>query len=142
MKMFLKSTDSELDYMGFNEKGHGISINGEGEGVSPMQTVLLAIAACSAVDVEIFLKKMRQNLHNIEVEIEGQRREEPLPKVFTDIHVSYKLYGDIKLNSAKKAVDMAIIKYCSVSTMLQKSVNITHDFVIIKQKKLIEEDEI
>lgn len=132
MKMYLKSTKSELDYMGFNEKGHGISINGAGEGIAPMQTVLLAIAACSAVDVEIFLKKMRQNLTNIEVELEGQRREEPLPRVFTDIHIIYKLYGQIKEKSAKKAVDMAIEKYCSVSAMLQNSVNFTHEFIIIE----------
>lgn len=129
--MYLKSTASELDYMGFNEKGHGISINGAGNGVSPMQTVLLAIAACSAIDVEIFLKKMRQNILNIEVEIEGQRREEPLPRVFTDIHVIYKLHGVIKEKSAQKAVEMAIEKYCSVSAMLQNSVNITYEFLII-----------
>jgi len=130
MKMLLKSTGSEHDYMGYNEKGHGIRINGDGEGVSPMQTVLLAIAACSAVDVEIFLKKMRQNLVKLEVEIEGKRREEPIPKVFTDIHVHYILYGNLKEKSVKKAVDMAIEKYCSVSLMLQKSVHFTHDFRI------------
>ena len=133
MKMVLKSTGSELDYMGFNDKGHGIRINGNGEGVSPMQTVLLATAACSGVDVEIFLKKMRNELTRLEVEVEGQRALDQVPKVFTSIKLHYKLYGEIKEKSAQKSVDMAVQKYCSVSKMLEPTVDISYTYEIISE---------
>ena len=131
MKMILKSTGSEQDYMGFNEKGHGIRLNGDGEGVSPMQSVLLAVAACSAIDVEIFLKKMRNDLTSIEVEVEGERVEGQIPKVFTAIKLHYKLFGTIKEKSAKKSVSMAVEKYCSVSKMLEPTVDVSYTYSII-----------
>jgi putative redox protein len=133
MKMTLKSTGSELDYMGFNEKGHGIRLNGNGDGVSPMQSVLLAVAACSSIDVEIFLKKMRNDLTRIEVDVEGDRAEDQLPKVFTAIRLHYKLYGDIKEKSAQKSVDMAVKKYCSVSRMLEATVDVSYTYEIIAE---------
>lgn len=133
MKMILKSTASELDYMGFNEKGHGTRINGNGEGVSPMQTVLLAAAACSAVDVEIFLKKMRNTLIRLEVEVEGDRAMDEVPKVFTALRLHYKLFGEIKESSAKKSVSMAVEKYCSVTKSLDPSIEISFSYEIINE---------
>ena len=131
--MTLKSTATELDYMGFNEKGHGIRLNGNGDGTSPMQAVLLAVAACSSIDIEIFLKKMRNDLTRIEVDVEGDRAEEQTPKVFTAIRLHYRLYGKIKEKSAKKSVDMSVEKYCSVSKMLEASVDISYTYEIIEE---------
>jgi putative redox protein len=133
MKMTLKNTASELDYMGFNEKGHGIRINGNGEGISPMQALLLSVAACSSIDVEIFLKKMRNDLISLEVDVEGERAEEETPKRFTDIRLLFKLFGNIKESSAKKAVEMAVEKYCSVAKSLDPRIDITYSFIIIPE---------
>lgn len=131
--MLLRSTETEYDYMGFNEKGHGIRINGSGHGVSPMQSLLLAAAACSCVDVESLLKKMRNELVRLEVEIDGDRPEGVVPRPFVGIHLHYKLYGKIKEKSASKAIAMAIEKYCSVSSSLDPKIKITHEFTIYEE---------
>ena len=131
--MLLKSTQTEYDYMGFNEKGHGIRINGSGQGVAPMQSLLLAVAGCSCVDIESLLKKMRNNLVRLEVEIDGDRPEGVIPRPFAAIHLHYKLYGKIKEKSAKKAVAMAIEKYCSVTSSLDPKIKITHEFTIYEE---------
>ena len=74
---------------------------------------------------------MRQPLEKIEVEVEGVRVD-AVPAVFKSIHMHYKIYGKVKETKAKKAVEMSMEKYCSVSIMLQKSVTMTHSFEVIE----------
>ena len=74
---------------------------------------------------------MRNDLDRIEVEVEGDRAEDEVPKVFTAIRLHYKLYGKIKEKSAQKSVDMAVQKYCSVSKMLEPTVDISYTYEIL-----------
>lgn len=131
MNIKLESTHGELNFKGTNDRGQSLQFSGNKESVSPMEAVLMAAAGCSAIDVEIFLKKMRQSFTNIEVEVKGTRVD-AVPSIFSDIHLHYKIYGDVKLDKAEKAVSMSMDKYCSVSIMLQKGVNMTHSFDVIK----------
>ncbi|MBK6782810.1 MAG: OsmC family protein [Saprospiraceae bacterium] len=72
---------------------------------------------------------MRQDLHKIEVEVDSLRADED-PKVFTKIKIHYILHGNIKEEKAKQAIELSMEKYCSVSIMLKKSVEINYDFEI------------
>lgn len=129
MTIKLESTHGPLNYKGTNERGQSIQLSGDQEAVSPMEAVLMAVAGCSSIDVEMILKKMRQELQNMEVEVKAERATEA-PKVFTDIHIHYILHGDLKEEKVKQAIDLSMEKYCSVSIMLKKSVNITYTFEI------------
>ena len=129
MKIKLESTFGELNFKGTNERGQSLQFSGAKQSVSPMESVLMAVAACSAIDVELLLGKMRQKLDKVEVEVEGVRVDD-VPAVFESIQLHYIVYGDVKEDKAKKAVDMSIEKYCSVSTMLQKAVTITHTWEV------------
>jgi putative redox protein len=130
MKMKLVSSTEPLNYVGLNENGHSISLSGNGKAVGPMESVLLAAASCSAIDVELILGKMRQDLQRLEVDVEGKRAEDQIPKVFTDIHLHYILYGEIKQSKAASAVEKSVLKYCSVLTMLKTTVNVTFSFEV------------
>lgn len=130
MKIKLESTHGDLNYRGTNDRGQSMQYSGSKESVSPMESVLMAAAACSSIDVEIFLKKMRQPMERIEVEVEGTRVDD-VPAVFSKIHIHYKIYGDVKLDKAEKAVQMSMEKYCSVSIMLQKAVEMTYGFEVL-----------
>lgn len=103
---------------------------GEGKGVRPMEMVLMALGSCSSIDVVLILKKMRQELEDLRIEVEGKRAEDQVPKVFTDIHIKFFLKGKLDEPKVEKALDLAVNKYCSVKDMLQATVNITHSFVI------------
>jgi putative redox protein len=129
VKIRLESTYGSLNFKGTNDRGQSLQFSGNKESVSPMESILMAVAACSSIDVEIFLNKMRQPLVRIEVDVEGVRVED-VPSVFKDIHLHYRIFGDVKDEKAKKAVEMSMEKYCSVSMMLQKSVNITHSYKV------------
>ncbi len=130
MKITLRSTSEELGYEGTNERGQTTSFSGSKNAVSPMETVLMAAAACSSIDVEIFLKKMRAPADQVEVEVEGTRVE-TVPSVFDKMHLHYKIYGDVKESKAEKAVAMSMDQYCSVSLMLKSAVEITHSFEVL-----------
>jgi len=129
MKITLESTFGELSFKGTNERNQSLQLSGNKESVSPMEAVLMSVAGCSAIDVEVILKKMHQKIHKIEVKVEGQRAN-ATPSVFTEIHLHYIITGDVKKEKAQKAVEMSMNEYCSVSKMLSNSVIITHSFEV------------
>jgi putative redox protein len=74
-----------------------------------MELVLMALGSCSVFDLHSILVKQRQQIDDIQVEVEGKRREE-VPQVFTDIHINFFLKGDIDEVKATKAAELAVKK--------------------------------
>ena len=92
-------------------------IGGLGLGVRPMEMVLMALASCSSLDLVSILKKQKQDLKDFSVSVEGERREQ-IPHIFTKIHMTFNLKGDIDAAKAGRAAELAVKKYCSVHDML------------------------
>ncbi|HHS94968.1 MAG TPA: hypothetical protein ENJ45_00135 [Phaeodactylibacter sp.] len=131
MKITLKSGENLERFTASNKAGHSIQLSGDDSAVGPMQAVLMAAAGCSTIDIVMILKKMRQEVRHIEVEVEGTRREE-IPRVYTDIHLHYKVYGKVKEKKMERAVALSLEKYCSVVLMLEKTAKISSSFSIDK----------
>ena len=123
MKIELKRVNDAVHFEGSgsgNVKVHidgSEAIGGLGLGVRPMELVLMALGSCSSLDLISILKKQRQEITDISVSVEGERRVE-LPPVFTKIHLTISLSGNIDPAKAEKAAELAIKKYCSVHDML------------------------
>jgi putative redox protein len=100
------------------------SVGGVGQGVRPMQLVLIGLAGCSAVDVLHILQKGRLTLDDLEVQVEAVRAD-AVPAVFTDVHMRFVASGDFPDDRLQRAVELSVDKYCSVATMLQPDVKIT-----------------
>jgi putative redox protein len=108
-----------------------LEYGGEETALTPMENVLASLAACSSYGVISILKKKRQKISDFNVEATGERRKEPFPKIFTKIHLKYKLNGqDINPEAVKKAIHLSEEKYCSVGGMLKNTVEITSSFEI------------
>ena len=135
MKVTLTSGPRHLEYIATNSKGHTIRLSGNGDAVGPMESVLMAAAGCSMIDIELILQKMRQPLEKIAVKVVGKRDEDAVPRVFKHIALHYKLYGAIKEKKANIAVEKSVKKYCSVLAMLESTVDISYSFEIIAQGK-------
>ena len=106
------------------------AIGGEGKGVRPMELVLMALGSCSVFDLTSILQKQRQDIQDIQVEVRGDRRDE-IPNIFTNIHISFTLVGNIDETKALKAAELAVKKYCSVHDMLANGgVDITYSLKI------------
>lgn len=97
----------------------------------PMELVLAGTGGCSAFDVVLILKRGRQAVSGCEVRLQAERAETD-PKVFTRIHMHFRVTGkDLKPEAVERAVRLSAEKYCSASIMLGKTAEMTHDFEII-----------
>lgn len=139
MKIKLERIDDAFHMRSSNEEGRSVEadgapkIGGGNKAVRPMQMLLASLASCSTIDIILLLKKQRQSLEHIEVEVEGTRAEGQVPSVFTDIHLHYKLYGEIDPKKAERSCRLSVEELCSVSKMLENSVNITWEYSIQKR---------
>ena len=138
MKVQLKRVNNSVRFEAKNVAGNSVlieggpDIGGEGKGVRPTEALLMSLAACSSIDVVLILKKMRQQLDDIQVEVDGERALDEVPAVFKKIHLIFHLTGQIKPEKAAQAIQLSVEKYCTVAMMLDKSVVITHSFTINK----------
>jgi len=137
MKAVVKWLDN-MSFVGESESGHSVVMDGPPEsggrnlGIRPMEMVLLGMGGCTAFDVVLILKRQRQEITDCQVGLTSERADEA-PKVFTKIHVHYVVTGkNLDAKKVARAVNMTAEKYCSVSIMLAKSVDVTHDFEVIE----------
>ncbi len=136
MKLTLKRLNDAVLFEGENAGGNSIIIDGSPDiggvrkGVRPTEALLFSLASCSSIDVVLILKKMRQRLDDIQVEIDAQRAEDRVPKVFTKIHLTFHLKGEMKLDKVEQALQMSVEKYCTVAKMIDKVAEITYSYTI------------
>jgi putative redox protein len=91
----------------------------------PMELLLVALGACTATDIVSILAKMRQKLDSLEVEVSGERAEEP-PRVWTKLEIVFKLRGILDESAVQRAVQLSEEKYCSVAATLRKTAAISY----------------
>jgi putative redox protein len=92
-------------------------VGGEGRGHRPMELLLMGLVGCTGIDVTMILERMRQPLTDLRIEAEGTRRDE-YPQKFTEIHLTYRMQGDISPDKAWRAIHLSEEKYCSASASL------------------------
>jgi putative redox protein len=124
---------NEKNFVGIDSGGHSVVLSGQknGIGVSPSQMLLVALAACSAVDVVGILEKKRKKLTLLEVTASGEQDPEP-PWAYRKIHVRYRLGGEGLTDKAvAQAVDLSHEKYCSVAATVRGVSQITTEYEIV-----------
>ena len=106
-----------------------VANGGGGTAASPMELIILGLIGCTGVDVASILERMREPLKGLEVSATYERASEH-PKVYTKIHLTYRLQGELDEKKVSRAIDLSENKYCSVSAMLGPGVEISHEYVI------------
>lgn len=82
------------------------------------------------MDVISILKKRRAKLYDLEIEIDGERRDEH-PRFYTDIHIKYLLTGKgLKVKDVERAINLSEEKYCSAIGMVKNTTNISSEYQI------------
>ena len=110
---------------------NAITIDGDGgEGPSPMDTLLVAMAGCTGSDVVVVLKKKRIDLQSLRIEVRGERREEQ-PQRYTRIDLVYHVNAPGASEQAvRHAIDLSLAKYCSVTHSLNPDSPIRYELVL------------
>ncbi len=104
-----KDKNSAHSFTAKNENGFKVKLSnssaGEPTGPSPMETVLMAVAGCSSIDIVHILGKQNLKVDDLNVMVEGLRREE-IPKIFTKIKLQVHLKGKIPASKALRACQL------------------------------------
>lgn len=99
--------------------------SGENKGQTPLELVLSALSGCAVVDVLEILQKRRKTVGSLKVAVEAERRDEPFPRIFTRIVLTFKLVSpDATDQELEKAINLSLEKYCSVRGMIGPDVQI------------------
>ncbi len=116
--------------------GHKVTIDapeengGNDNGARPKPFMMVALAGCTGMDVVSILKKMKVDVKGLSITVEGDMEEEP-PKAFTSMHVVYNFKGsDLPMDKLEKAVKLSEEKYCGVSAVLKKALDLSYEIKV------------
>ena len=108
------------------------NVGGTHLGARPMELILMGLGGCSAIDILLILKKARQLVHDLRIVVEGQREVDAHPSPFLKIHIKFIFKGKLKPEKVEHAIRLSMEKYCSVTTMLEKTAEITWGYEIVE----------
>jgi putative redox protein len=122
-------------FVGTPPSGHAQIIDSKGDrrsAPSPLEMLLVSVAACTAADVISILLKKRQNVDAYRVQIEGDRREDH-PRAFTAFRVHHIVHGrSVSEKAVADAVKLSDEKYCSVAATVRPAATITTSYEVIE----------
>ena len=132
MHVALDQINDAVQFRAQNDSGYDFTIasTDEMEGVSPMEMIALGVGGCSSIDILSILDKQRQTVEDFSVDVDGERPTDQVPAVFTSLHVHYQVEGDVEPEKVRRAIELSLDKYCSVSHMLEASVPISYRFTV------------
>ncbi len=115
-----------------NARGHTVVMDGsppEGrdEAMGARETLLAALAGCTACDVASILRKKRQSVTSHEIAVSGETATDP-PRVFTRITVEHRVRGAVDPEALRRSVELSATRYCPVNAMLSASVTVEHRY--------------
>ena len=99
-----------------------------------METILMAVAGCSGIDMVSILKKQRQEITKFSAEVEGERIEVDEAKPFKTILVKFFVDGNIDPKKAERAAALSFEKYCSVSKTMEPNVTVNYEVFVNGEK--------
>lgn len=128
-----------LQFVGEAESGHAIimdgtpDVGGRNTGLRPTELLLIGIGGCSGMDIVSILKKKKQDVKGVEINVDG-RKADSYPQKFTEIHLEFVITGkNISEEAVKRAVQLSMEKYCSVKATLEGSAKINYSYKIIEE---------
>lgn len=119
-------------FLAVGASGHAVTFDSNRQSNTapgPMEFLLLALGACTATDVVEILRKKRQKLAALEVEVSGERATKP-PTVWVKLEIVYKLRGALDDKAVRDAIELSENKYCSVAATLRKTAPISFRYEI------------
>ena len=128
-----------LQFVGHADSGHAVVMDSDAEfggsntGARPMELLLMGIGGCSGMDIVSILKKKKEKVTGLEINVDGKKAED-YPQKFTNIDIEYVVKGrNLKEEAVKRAVQLSMDKYCSVKASLEGSAKITFRYRIVEE---------
>ena len=99
--------------------------------LSPVETVAVALGACSAMDVISIALKKRQGLERYMVHVHAEQRDE-YPQVLTRVDVTHEVIGPrVDESAIRRCIELSATKYCPINAMLSAGATEVHHRYIV-----------
>ena len=122
-------------FIGTTPSGHSQAIDTKGDrrsAPSPLEMLLVSVAACTAADVISILLKKRQDVTSYDVEVTGDRVDEH-PRKFVKFHIHHIVHGrSVSEKAVADAIELSDTKYCSVAATVRPTAEITTSYEIVE----------
>ena len=112
--------------------GHTATIDegmvfGDDFAMRPTEMLLGALGSCTGLNAILLLKKVKQPVKSLIVEVEGEQEKE-WPRAFTKIDLTFVIGWDGKhdRDQVDQALDMACNRYCPIHATLSNGTRIAH----------------
>jgi putative redox protein len=129
---------NNMQFTGTVSSGHTLIMDaednagGQNAGFRPMELLLVGFGGCSGMDVISILRKKKQQVSNLEINVNGEKSE-TAPKIYKNVHIEYVVTGiAVEKVAVERAIALSLDKYCSVGATLAKSGTITHSYRIVE----------
>jgi putative redox protein len=127
---------SKGQFVGTDSSKHSVVMSTQdpdnGVGMKPSDMLLVALGGCSCVDIVNILKKKRQTLLSLEVEVAAEQDPDP-PWAFRTVRITYTLAGrGLSEKAVVDAIRLSEDKYCSVKATLDKAIEIQSEYRIVE----------
>ena len=120
-------------FLAADQAGHVVVTDSEGQGFKPPDLMLASLVGCAGVDVVRILQKKRQKFSSIEVKVDKENAPEA-PWPIEKVEVEWTVRGQgLKEKAVRDAVELAELKYCSVSASMTSK--------LVTTVRVINEDE-
>jgi putative redox protein len=125
----------KLEFVGTDSTKHSLMMSSQDEenatGLKPSDLFLLALGGCTAVDVVTIVRKKRQAVTGLEINVRGEQDENP-PWTFRHIHLEYVVRGKgLSEKGLAQAIELSEEKYCSVKNSL--AFEVTSSYRIVEE---------
>jgi putative redox protein len=125
-------------FIGTPPSGHAQVIDVKGDrhaAPTPVEMLLVAVAGCTAADVQSILEKKRQDVTDYRVEVTGTRAEDH-PRKFLTFHLHHIVRGPgVSYRAVADAIELSDTKYCSVAATVRPTATITTSYEVIDVPK-------
>jgi len=129
----------DMLFSGKASSGHTLNMDaddeagGHNDGFRPMELLLVGFGGCSGMDVISILRKKRQPVTGLEINVKGEKTDD-YPSVYKEVHIEYVVRGKgVGKEAVERAIKLSLEKYCSVGATLAKTGTITHSYKIIAE---------
>jgi len=99
-------------------------------GPSPVQLLVMSLAACMGIDVLDILVKGRHGLTGFRTSITAERPPDP-PRRLLSATLMFHIHGAVPQPAVERAISLSRDKYCSVWHSLRQDIVLTTSFEIL-----------
>ena len=136
MKLHLNHSEKPYVFDLKNESGtickidSSKDIGGKNKGLTPMELLAGALAACISIDVLMILNKQQIEPKIYAVSVDATKKNS-VPSPFEKIHLIFSIEVEIDLLKVERAIQLSIEKYCSVKESLNPEIKISYEVIIL-----------